>query len=96
MLIQVVNNQVGEQRGARQEGVDTSRIQEFLRMNPQSLIVSSTIEDPKNFVEELKKLFDVMDVVGVERVELVANQLNSVAGLSTNNVRRTEMRLCHI
>ena len=65
-------------------------------MNPSSFSSSRNTEDPENFVEELKKVFDVMHVVGVERVELVANQLNSVAGLSTNNVRRTEMRMCHI
>ncbi|WMV08297.1 hypothetical protein MTR67_001682, partial [Solanum verrucosum] len=32
MLSQVVTNQVGQQRGARQEETDTSRINKFLRM----------------------------------------------------------------
>uniref|UniRef100_M1D9C9 Gag-pol protein n=1 Tax=Solanum tuberosum TaxID=4113 RepID=M1D9C9_SOLTU len=53
MLIQVVTNQVGQQRRARQEEDDTSRIREFLRMNPPSFTGSSNIEDPKYFVEEL-------------------------------------------
>ena len=79
MLIQVVTIHVGQQKGARQEGDYTLRIWDFLRMNPPSFTVSCTIEDPKNFVEELKKVFDVMHVVGVERVELVANQLKNVA-----------------
>ena len=52
MLSQVVTNQVGKPRGARQEGADISRIQEFLRMNPPSFTGSSTTEGLKNFVEE--------------------------------------------
>ncbi|KAH0678966.1 hypothetical protein KY284_020051 [Solanum tuberosum] len=54
MLSQVVTNQAGQQRGARQEVTDTWRIREFLRMNPPSFTGSSTTEDPKSFVEELK------------------------------------------
>ncbi|XP_049356323.1 uncharacterized protein LOC125820943 [Solanum verrucosum] len=55
MLSQVVTNQAGQQKGARQEEADTSRIREFLRMNPPSFTGSSTTEDPVNFIEELKK-----------------------------------------
>ena len=39
-------------------------------MKPPSFSGSSTIEDPENFIEELKKVFDVMHVVDVGRVEL--------------------------
>lgn len=55
------------------------RIREFLRMNPPSFISSSSTEDLKNFVEELKKVFDVMYVINAERYELVAYQLKIVA-----------------
>ncbi|XP_015164177.1 uncharacterized protein [Solanum tuberosum] len=79
MLSQAVTNQVGQQRGARQVEADTSRIRDFLRMNPPSFIGSSTTEDPENFIEELKKVFDVMHVVNIERVELAAYQLKNVA-----------------
>ena len=48
-------------------------------MNPPSFTDLSTNEDPNNFVEELKKVFNVMHVVDAERVELVAYQLNNVA-----------------
>ena len=48
-------------------------------MNPPCFTGSSTIEDPENFVKELKKVFEVMRVVYVERIELTAYQLNSVA-----------------
>ena len=45
MLSQVVTNQVGQHRGAWKEEGDTSRIREFLRMNPQSFTRSSTTEN---------------------------------------------------
>lgn len=48
-------------------------------MNPPSFISSSSTEDLKNFVEELKKVFDVMYVINAERYELVAYQLKIVA-----------------
>ena len=48
-------------------------------MNLPSFTGSSTFKDPKNFVEELKKVFEVMHVVDVGSVELVAYQLKSVA-----------------
>ncbi|KAG5614612.1 hypothetical protein H5410_014436 [Solanum commersonii] len=70
MLSQVVTNQ---------EGADTSRIREFLRMNPSSFTGSSTTEDPENSIEELKKVFEVMHVADIERVELAAYQLKNVA-----------------
>ena len=79
MLSQAVTKQVRQQRGARQERADTSRVREFLRMNPPSFIGSSTTMDPKNIVEELKKVLEVMHVVNDERVELDAYQLKSVA-----------------
>uniref|UniRef100_M1DL44 Gag-pol polyprotein n=1 Tax=Solanum tuberosum TaxID=4113 RepID=M1DL44_SOLTU len=79
MLSQVVTNQAGQQRENRQEVADTSRIREFLRMNPPSFFGSSVTEDPKNFVEELQKVFEVMHVADVERVELAVYQLKGVA-----------------
>ena len=67
-----MTNKVGQHRGARQEVTDTSRILEFLRMYPPSYSSSSTTEDLENFIEELKKVCDMMHVVDIERVELVA------------------------
>ncbi|KAH0784113.1 hypothetical protein KY290_003711 [Solanum tuberosum] len=78
MLSQAVTNQMGQQRGARHEGADTSRIRVFLGMNPPSFMGSSTTEDPENFIEELKKIFDVMHVADIERVELAVYQLKDV------------------
>ena len=48
-------------------------------MNPPSFTGSSTTEDLENFVEDLKKVFEVMHVVDVDRVELAVYQLKSVA-----------------
>ena len=48
-------------------------------MNPPSFTSSSTIEDSKNFVEQLKMVFDVIHCVDGERVDLAAYQLNNVS-----------------
>uniref|UniRef100_M1DEA1 Gag-pol polyprotein n=1 Tax=Solanum tuberosum TaxID=4113 RepID=M1DEA1_SOLTU len=48
-------------------------------MNPPSFTSSSTTEDPKNFIEELEKVFDVMHVADTERVELAAYHMKNVA-----------------
>ncbi|MCQ7623421.1 retrotransposon gag domain-containing protein, partial [Salmonella enterica] len=48
-------------------------------MNPPSFMGSSTTEDPEHFIEELKKIFDVMHVADIERVELAVYQLKDVA-----------------
>ena len=47
-------------------------------MKPPSFTESSIVEDPENFVEEFKKVFEVIHVVNTERVELVAYQLKGV------------------
>ena len=74
-----MKSQVRPQRGAGQEVADTSRIQEFLRMNFLRFTRTSTSTYPKNFVEEFNKVFHVMHAVGVDRVELAAYKLKSVA-----------------
>ena len=48
---------------------------EFLRMNPPSFSGLNTPEDPKNFIEELKNVFEVMHVADTERVYIVSYQL---------------------
>ncbi|WMV51147.1 hypothetical protein MTR67_044532 [Solanum verrucosum] len=75
MLGQVVTNQVGQQRGNHQEVADTSRIHEFLRMNPPDFTSSSVTEDPEKFVEKLQMVFEITHVVDTERVELAAYQM---------------------
>ncbi|XP_027768121.1 uncharacterized protein LOC114074402 [Solanum pennellii] len=78
MLSQVLTNQFGKQRGYRQVVVDTKSIFEFLRMTPPSFIGSITMNDPENFIEELKMVFYVMHVANTESVMLAAYQLKSI------------------
>ena len=79
MLICVVPNKVCKHRGDTQEETETSRNPEFLRMNRPSFAGLITTKKPKNFIEELKKVFDVMHVADVERVELTPYQLKYMA-----------------
>ena len=74
-----MTDQFWKQKGAQQEGVDTLRIWESLRLNPPSFTCLRTSGNLDNFVEEVKKVFDVMHMVGAERVELAAYQVKSVA-----------------
>ena len=77
MLSQAMTKQLGQQRKARQERAE-SKIWEFLR-NPPRCSSSSTTEDPRNFADDLKKVFEMMHVVDTKRVELSAYQLKNVA-----------------
>ncbi|KAG5571158.1 hypothetical protein H5410_060924 [Solanum commersonii] len=70
---------LGNKDELKNEVVYTYRIREFLRMNPLSFTGSSTTEDLKNFIEELKKVFKVMHVANSERAELVAYPLKNVS-----------------
>ncbi|KAG5579337.1 hypothetical protein H5410_049964, partial [Solanum commersonii] len=75
---------------------DTSRIRELLRMNLPSFTVSSTSEDPENFVDELKKVFDVMHIADTERVELAAYQLKNVARTWFDQWKGGRARMHHL
>ena len=66
-------------RSLTRRGWYTLRVHEFLRMNPPSFTRSSTNEDPKNFVEELNKVCNVMHVVNAKNVELAAYKRKSVS-----------------
>ena len=48
-------------------------------MNPPCFTSSSTIEDLENIVRKLKKVFNLMHVIGVKRVDLAAYQLKNMA-----------------
>ena len=48
-------------------------------MNLPIFTGSITTEDPENFVKELKKVLDVMNVGDDERVEVPAYQMKNVA-----------------
>ncbi|KAF3631057.1 hypothetical protein FXO37_28190 [Capsicum annuum] len=67
-LVQVMINLVSEQ------GVG-----QFIRMNPSKFTGTKVEEDPKEFVDEIEKIFKVMYVDEVEGVELAVYQLKDVA-----------------
>ena len=48
-------------------------------MNPPEFLGSHTNEDPQNLLDEIKKIFEVMQVTRINRVELTTNQLRDVA-----------------
>ncbi|XP_049399906.1 uncharacterized protein LOC125863994 [Solanum stenotomum] len=84
IMSQVVVKQASEQKGDRRDVANTSRICELLRMNPPDFTSSSVTEDSENFVEELQKVFEV-----IERVELYAYQLKGVAKVWYNQWKKS-------
>ncbi|WMV08188.1 hypothetical protein MTR67_001573 [Solanum verrucosum] len=92
MFSQVVTNQSGQQRGIRQDIIDTSKIREFLRMNPPDFIGSSVTEDPENFVEEVQKVVEVMHVADAKCVELASNQLKGVSGIRYDQWKKSRAK----
>ena len=41
-----------------------ARVHDFVMMNPPEFLGSQAIKDPQNFLDEIKKIFDVMQVIG--------------------------------
>jgi len=57
----------------------TSRVREFTRMNPIEFYGSRVEEDHQEFVDEVYKVLMIVGVTLVEKAELAAHQLKSVA-----------------
>ena len=55
------------------------RVRDFVRTNPPEFLGSQTNEDPQNFLDEIKKIFEVMQVTRIDRVELTLYRLKDVA-----------------
>ncbi|KAH0633434.1 hypothetical protein KY284_036220 [Solanum tuberosum] len=60
-------------------GSTITRVSGFVRMNPPEFLASQIGEDPQNIIDEVKKIFGVMQVIGNDRVELSFYQLKDVA-----------------
>ena len=60
-------------------GSVAARVRDFVRMNPLEFLRSQANEDPQNFLDEMKKIFEVMQVTRNDRVELASYQLKDIA-----------------
>ena len=69
------------QRGGPQPNVSTptSRIWDFMRMNPPTFHGTKVDEDPQSFIDEIFKVVDSMNVTPRQRAELAAYQLKDVS-----------------
>uniref|UniRef100_M1DH74 Gag-pol polyprotein n=1 Tax=Solanum tuberosum TaxID=4113 RepID=M1DH74_SOLTU len=56
-----------------------SKVRDFARMNPPEFHGSKVEKDPQELVDEVYKILDIMGVTSVEKAELAAYQLKSVA-----------------
>ncbi|WMV32158.1 hypothetical protein MTR67_025543, partial [Solanum verrucosum] len=56
-----------------------ARVRDFVRMNPPEFLGSQVGEDFQKFIDEVKKIFEVMQVTRNDRVELAFYQLKDVA-----------------
>ena len=57
----------------------TARVHDFVRMNPYEFLGSQTSQDPQNFLDEIKKIFEMMQATRNDRVELTLYQLKYVS-----------------
>ncbi|KAH0633127.1 hypothetical protein KY284_035913 [Solanum tuberosum] len=82
MLAQSVANQNNQRVQALVNdngGSAATKVRDIVRMNPLEFLGSQTGEDPQNFLDEIKKIFEVMQVTENDRVELASYQLKDVA-----------------
>ena len=60
-------------------GSTTARVYNFIKMISSEFLGSQTIKDPKNFLDQIKKIIDVIQVTKNDRVELTSYQPKYVA-----------------
>ena len=74
MLAQSMANQKNQVHAHVNEnsGSVSSRVDDFVMMNASEFLGSQTNEDRQNFLDEIKKTFEVMQVIKNDRVELAS------------------------
>ncbi|KAH0636311.1 hypothetical protein KY290_036738 [Solanum tuberosum] len=82
MLSQAVTNQVGQQRGVRQDVADTSRIREFLRMNSQNFtaeLVAYQLKGVARIQFDQRKRIELRESMSIHEYNLKFTQLSHYA-----------------
>ncbi|WMV32375.1 hypothetical protein MTR67_025760 [Solanum verrucosum] len=82
LLAQSVTNQNNQQVPVptnRNGGSMVARVRDFVRMNPPEFLGFQVGEDPQNFIDNVKKIFGVIQVTDNGRVKLASYQLRDVA-----------------
>ena len=64
---------------SKNSGSAAARVCDFVRMNSTKLLGSWTNEDPQNFLDKIKKIFEIMQVTGNDRVKLASYELKDIA-----------------
>ncbi|PHU19908.1 hypothetical protein BC332_11059 [Capsicum chinense] len=82
-LAQTVTNVHGNRQAAvppqQDRNYPTARIRSFMKMNPLEFFRSVVGEDPQLFLEEVKKITQIMHVLEKESVELASYRLKDIA-----------------
>ena len=60
-------------------GSVAARVHDFVRMNLPEFLGSQTNENPQNFLDEIKKIFETMQVTGNDRLKVESYQFKDVA-----------------
>ena len=87
MLAQSMTNQNNRVHDLMNEnsGSAAARVRNFVRMNPPEFFGSQTNnENPQNFLDKIKKIFEMMQVTGNYRVELASYHVKDVAHIWYN------------
>ena len=74
MLAQSMTNQNNRvhAHGNENGGSAESRVRDIVRINPPEFLELQANEDTHNFFDEIKKIFEVMQVTGNDRVDMAA------------------------
>ena len=51
----------------RYDRLVASRVCDFVMMNPSMFLGSNVLKDPAKFIDEVKKMFGVMSLIGSDR-----------------------------
>jgi len=60
-------------------GSVTSKVRDFMRMNPLEFYGSKMEEDPQEFIDKVSKVLDFVGVTSVDKAKLATYQLKDVA-----------------